>query len=89
MEIIPGEYIWTDISPGSDGGFIVGKAQKCGTQDTGPSQTNTTSGELTAAWPFAANYGTFCTDPGGEQNIFDNANCVGAGCLGKTDLKYL
>jgi hypothetical protein len=89
MEVAPGFVIWTDFGPGTDAGFIVGKSQKCGTQEFGSSSANTTPSELTNAWLFSSNYGTFCTDPGGEQNIFDDAGCTSAGCLGKTELKYL
>jgi hypothetical protein len=66
---------WTDIASGTDGGIIVGKDQKSGGQETGPSGSNSTSGELTAAWFFVNNnipvlpwptmvYGTFFTAPG-------------------------
>ncbi len=89
MEVAPGFIVWTDFGPGTDGGFIVGKTQKCGTQELGPSVANTTPSELSNAWNFFANFGTFCTDPGGEQNIFDNAGCAGAACIGKTEIKYL
>jgi hypothetical protein len=89
MEVAPGFVIWTDFGPGTDGGFIVGKAQKCGTQEFGSSADNTTPSELSNAWLFFGNYGTFCTDPGGEQNIFDDAGCTGAACIGKAELKYL
>jgi hypothetical protein len=88
-EVSPGFVIWTDLAPGTDGGFIVGKAQKCGGQELGDSNTNNSPGELTSAIRFLDRYATFCTDPGGEQNLFDDAGCTGAGCLGKTELKYL
>ena len=89
MDVAPGFSVWTDFGPGTDGGFIVGKAQKCGTQELGPSSADISPSELSNAWNFFGNYGTFCTDPGGEQNIFDNASCTGAACIGKTELKYL
>ena len=87
MEVAPGFVVWTDFGPGTDGGFIVGKAQKSGGQDTGPSATTNTPGELTSAWVFFGNYGTFSTWPGGENNWFSNASCSLGSCVGKTELK--
>lgn len=87
MEVAPGFEVWTDFEPGTDGGFILGKNQKSGGQETGPSSSKTTSGELTAAWLFFGNYGTFYTVPGGDTNLFDDADCAGATCIGKTELK--
>ena len=66
--------VWIDIVPGTDGGIIVGKDQKSGGQETDLSGTNTTSGELTAAFlidnskllfpfPWFRAYGTFFTAP--------------------------
>lgn len=92
-----GFTVWSPIVPGTDGGIILGKNQKTGGQETGPSATITTSGELTAAWPWFMNYGTFATAPisgafgeiitnGASLNQFDSASCSGAGCLGKTTL---
>jgi hypothetical protein len=89
MEVSPGFVIWTDFGGGTDAGFIIGKAQACGSQEIEPSPSNTTPSQLTTAWYFFNNYGTFCTDPDGGQNIFDDTSCVGAGCIGKTELKYL
>ncbi len=70
MEVAPSTWTWTDFGPGTDGGFVVGKAQKSGGQELATSVTNTTPGELTNAWWFFANYGTFFTSPGGETNLF-------------------
>jgi hypothetical protein len=89
IQLAPGLIFWVDLGPGTDGGLIAGKAQACGGQETGPSQSNTSPGEMTAAFFFAGNYATLCTSPGGEQNIFDDSACAGSGCLGKTDVKYL
>ena len=88
MEAAPGFVLWTDFGPGTDGGFIVGKAQKSGGQELAPSSTNNTPGELISPWLFGGNYGTFSTDPGGEQNIFSDTSCTGAACIGQTELKY-
>lgn len=87
MEVVPGLIIWTDIGPGTDGGIIVGKAQASGGQELAPSSANTTPGQLTNAWLFFGNYGTFFTTPGGDTNIFDDASCAGATCVGKTELR--
>ncbi len=88
MEVGPGTVVWTDFGPGTDGGIIVGKAQTSGGQELAGSPTNTTPGQLSNAWLFFSNYGTFFTVPGGDtQNIFDSAPCTGACCSGKTDLK--
>ena len=88
MEVQPGYVVWTDYGPGSDGGIVIGKAQKSGGQELAPNASNTATGEMTNAWYFFGTYGTFFTYPGGNtQNIFDNAPCAGASCIGKTDLK--
>jgi hypothetical protein len=89
LEAAPGFKVWIDLGPGSDGGLIVGKAQTCGGQETGPSQNKFTSGEMTSAFLFFDSYATLCTAPGGDQNTFDGTACAGAGCLGKTDIKHL
>lgn len=87
MEVAPGMIIWIDIGPGTDGGVIVGKAQASGGQELAPSPANTTPGQLSNAWLYFGNYGTFSTTPGGETNIFDDASCTGAACVGKTELR--
>ena len=95
MEVTPDFFIWTNIAPGTDGGLIVDKSQKSGGQDLGPSASNTTPGELTAAWFFFGNYGTFYTIspcfgiclPGDYDNLFDDSSCSSGACAGKTTLK--
>jgi hypothetical protein len=87
MELAPGFIFWTDYRGGSDGGFVVGKDQKSGGQELALSDTNSATGEMTAAWLFFGNYGTFFSTPGGSTNIFDDAPCAKAACIGKTDLK--
>lgn len=86
MEVATGFKIWTNFQGGTDGGFFVGKNQISGGQELAPSAANTTSGELTTAWLFFGNYGTFFTDPNGTTNIFDDTSCAGAACTGKTAL---
>ena len=98
MEMAPGFYAWTGFAPGTDGGLILGKNQATGGQETGPSGATATSGELTSAWLFFGNYGTFATAPfvgAGEGvattdasiNVFSDASCsTVAGCVGKTEL---
>lgn len=87
IEYSPGLYIWQSISPGTDGGFIAGKAQKCETAPPGI-LPYIIPGELTSTFQFHGGYiASFCTDPGGELNLFDDAKCSKAGCLGKTELR--
>jgi hypothetical protein len=82
MFLVPGLYYWTPIHPGTDGGIIIGKAQKSGGQEIDAlSQAN---GEITAAWNYGANWGTFFTAPDASRNIFDDASCTGAGCGSNT-----
>lgn len=88
MEVAPGLVVWTDFAPGTDGGFILGKDQLSGGQEIGPSASNSTPGELTNAWLFFGNYGTFFTSPGGgAENFFDSASCAKATCVGVTELR--
>ncbi len=96
MEVQPGFLTWTDIGPGTDLGFILGKNQLCG----GPANSGSddTSGELTAAWFFFGNFGSNCTGTftaaggtsvttGADRNIFDAKSCSSAiNCLSLTKL---
>jgi hypothetical protein len=86
MEVAPGFKVWTDFGAGTDGGFVVGKDQISGGQELAPSSVNTTPGQITNAWLFFSNYGTFYTSPEGGSNIFDDTSCAGAACTGKTVL---
>ena len=94
-EAAPGFVIWVDLKPGTDGGFIVGKSQSSGGQETGPDPfNNTTPGQVTAAsfvgFGFATGNATLYTLPdGGSVNIFDDAGCTKAACIGKTALTTL
>ncbi len=88
MEVAPGTISWTDFGPGTDGGIVVGKSQKSGGQELAPSATNTIPGELSNAWFFFNNYGTFYTVPGGDtKDSYCNTSCSGADCIKKTELK--
>ncbi len=88
MEVSPGFVLWTDYGPGTDGGFVLGKNQLPGGQEI--DGTNPNPGELSDAWYFFSNYGSFFTSPdGGALNKFDKAPCAGSGCIGKTELKVL
>lgn len=87
MEIAPGFVAWTDFGSGTDGGMIIGvDGQASGGQELAPSPSNETTGAMTTAWSFFSNWGTFYLPAGHVQNIFDNADCVGAACVGKTAL---
>ncbi|MDO8706905.1 MAG: hypothetical protein Q7J84_18415 [Sulfuricaulis sp.] len=94
-EAAPGFVIWIDLKPGTDGGFIVGKSQTSGGQETGPDPFNNTApGQVTAAsfitFGFASGNATLFTLPdGGSVNIFDDASCTKAACIGKTALMTL
>lgn len=92
QELSPGFLIWTDILPGTDGGFIVGKSQASGGQEIDASST--ADGELTAASPMGMaliiGTGTLYTLPdGGSVNVFDDASCTKLACIGKTALQTL
>ena len=50
-----------NIGPGTDGGLIVGKNQTPGGQEGAGGGALSTSGQLSAAWYFFANYGSFAT----------------------------
>lgn len=98
MEVVPGFSVWTAITPGTDGGIVVGKNQLSGGQQTGvDSAANTTPGQATGAFSFFGNYGTFGTAPmtgtnagvittSSADNVFDSASCVGAACNAVTKL---
>jgi hypothetical protein len=85
------EISWRNISPGTDGGFIVGKSQVSGGQEINGSLA--TPGELTAAGPLAFNGQTPATlytlPDGGTANVFNDASCTQEGCLGITTLNTL
>jgi hypothetical protein len=83
---------WRNITPGTDGGFIVGKSQVSGGQEINGSLT--TSGELTAAgWLFLFSSSgadaTLYTAPNATANLFDDASCTKAACIGRTELNIL
>ena len=104
-----GAMIGVNSIPGNDPGIILGKNQISGGQDLAPSALNTTAGDITGAWNFGGNYGTFYTAPGllsvkdpagnpvlpydgtmtlgADANLFDDAGCALATCVGKTELK--
>ncbi|MCK9419797.1 MAG: hypothetical protein M0R70_10510 [Nitrospirae bacterium] len=84
MELSPGSIYWTDFGPGTDGGFVVGKAQASGGQEI---SNIATDGELTNAWGGAGGYATFFTSSSGTLNIFNSTSCTGADCIYKTELK--
>lgn len=86
MEVNPGIVTWIDFGPGTDGGIVVGKSQLSGGQEI--DKESTLPGELSSAWSFYGNYGTFFTAPDGDTlNIFNDASCTGVDCIGKTELK--
>ncbi len=88
-----GNLIWTNMSPGTQGGIIIGTTQSDGGQMTAPSSTNSTPGQIDAASRLPFNdYGTTFTyatslqPSGATANFFDSASCSGAGCIGVTQL---
>ena len=85
MYLAPGLYYWTPIQPGTDGGLIIGKAQKSGGQEVNGLVES--GGEITSVWSYGKNWGTFFTSPDSSTNIFDDTSCAGSGCIGKTELK--
>jgi hypothetical protein len=92
MEIVDGFRVWTALESGTDGGLLLGKNQLSGGQEIGTdSETNTTTSEITKAFFFFGNYGTFSTVPmtgtvagvttsDASLNFFDNASCIGVSC---------
>jgi hypothetical protein len=82
MYLFPGLFYWTPIFPGTDGGVVIGKGQKSGGQEVNSLSSN--DGELSAAWFFGANWGTFFTAPSDAGNVFDDASCTGSGCGSNT-----
>ena len=98
MEVAPGFCCWIPIQPGTDGGIVVGKNQKSGGQEGPGGSTITTPGELTAAFFFFGNYGTYatasicgatagCTTTDATTNFFDDTPCTGsADCAARTAL---
>lgn len=78
-----GYFPWVDIGPGFDMGLTACLDQIPGNQTTYPSGNN--DGSLTAAWSLFNLWGTFFTD-GSIFNVFDSASCIGAECIGKTEL---
>ncbi len=88
------------IGPGSDGGLVVGKSQKSGGQEQGPSGDNAQPGEMTSAFWIPATYATLATAPmvGARDgnatteavlNKFNDVSCAGAACLGKVEINTL
>ena len=98
MEITPGFVLWSSFGAGTDGGLIIGKNQTSGGQQAvASSATLDTPGQLSGAWSFFSQYGTFATAPmtgitagqvttNASANSFDRTSCSGAGCLGRTVL---
>lgn len=91
--------IWSPLTPGTDGGLIIGKSQRSGGQEL-VLGVITTPGELTSAYTLFGYTGTFATatlvDAGGKVvlgdpalNFFNDQSCLGAGCIGKTELGTL
>lgn len=92
MEVAPGFSVWTALESGTDGGLILGKDQSSGGQEIGiDSTTNSTPGQISMAFSFFSNYGTFGTAPmtgtnagvittDSTLNFLDTASCTGAAC---------
>jgi hypothetical protein len=81
----PGIISWQDITPGVDGGWVIGKQQSF-FQDTTfinycqmAYATNATTGQVAC----------FVTAPSAENNFFADVSCTGAGCVGITEVKSL
>lgn len=88
------------IGPGTDGGLVIGKDQKSGGQELGPSGSNAQPGEMVSAFYVPQVYETLATAPmvgkqGGvattdaSLNKFDDTSCVGAACLGKVEINTM
>lgn len=79
MEVSPAFFIWANVPPGNDDGFVVGKNQLSGGQETGPSGGNLTPGDISGAWSFFGARGTFFGDNG--LNSFSDASNDGTTAL--------
>ena len=98
LETAAGYPITVNIVPGTDGGLIVGKSQTPGGQEGAGGGALSTSGQLSAAFFFFGNYGSFATSifsgatagsvtTDALANLFDDSTCTDvASCTGKTTL---
>ena len=88
------------IGPGLDGGLVVGKSQRSGGQEQGPSGNNAKSGEMVSAFWQPPVYATLATAPmvgsksgvattDASLNRFDDVSCAGAGCLGTVEINTM
>lgn len=86
MGLMPGLIFWQDISPGIDGGLVIGKQQSLA-----PSYGPLTDICQLAYVADATTGQTSCfiTAPSAEKNIFDDTPCDGIACVGKTEIKSL
>ncbi len=88
---------WRALTPGSDGGIVIGENQQGGGQNL--NSTSTASGEIAVAALVLSNKISLATIPisgltsdsgqattGSNLNIFDDASCNDANCNGKTEL---
>ena len=79
--------LWTDISPGTDGGIILGKDQYTEPLCVGPLPCPQLD-----SWVWGGINGFDFTAPtpsqplGAAANSFDRVSCLGAGCIGLTEL---
>ena len=87
------------IGPGTDGGLVIGKDQKSGGQELGPSTDRRQAGQLSSAFT-RQGYASLATASmhgarGGKAlndatlNRFDDVSCSGAACLGKVEINTL
>ena len=73
METATTFLFWANYEGGIDGGFVVGKNQASGGQENEPiNATTDTPGDLTNAWSFFNNWGTFFAD--NAQNVFSDTS---------------
>ena len=90
-------HTWVPVDMGIDAGIIIGKNQLSGGQEAASSSNLDMPGEISSAWLFFSNYGTFSTAPmmdsmgtalidDASLNIFDDTSCSGVDCIGKTQL---
>ncbi len=73
-----GNLVWTDVNPGTQGGIVIGTTQSDGGQMTAASGTNSTPGQIDAAWKFFNAYGTVFTYATALQTGGDTANAFGS-----------
>jgi hypothetical protein len=100
LRYLTNSLICYPISAGTDGGLVVGKSQKSGGQELGPSGHQSKPGEMVSAFYLPPVYATLATAPmvgatsgsattDASLNKFDDTSCSGAACLGTVEINTM